>query len=389
MMAARPKKQQVVILFLVGAVFVQWLGSTAIVPWLPVYVHSLGASYGLAGIIMASFFIGSIAGQFALGRLADRLHPRPLLVGACITYAVASILFVLVRTPMLFVLARGLQGVAAGGFDVVSAATIARITSGAMRGRAFALLMGAQGAGMAAGPMAGSLVIGVGLRALFVVVAALSVTAAGVVAFGLRPAALSASAVEKVRLGMPRVVLGAVAASIGTGLIVGVYETVWTLYFHSRGAVVWQIGLSWTSFSLGFILMSWPAGRMADRYDRRWLAFMGILGEALFAFVYASISGVWLILALSIFEGMAAALTEPALHSFLATSVAGEAVGRAEGVTLAAGAAAAGVGAILGGYLFGIGPNVPLYAAALLGVLPCLLLPVFWRGLPGRTAPSG
>ncbi len=99
--------------------------------------------------------------------------------------------------------------------------------------------------------------------------------------------------------------------------------------------------------------------------------------------------GVWLILALSIFEGMAAALTEPALHSFLTTSVAGEAVGRAEGVTLAAGAAAAGVGAILGGYLFGIGPNVPLYAAALLGVLPCLLLPVFWRGLPGRTAPSG
>ena len=62
-------------------VFLQWMGATALVPMLPVYIRHLGGSDALAGVVMASFFAAGVVSQYPIGRLADRVGRRPVLVG--------------------------------------------------------------------------------------------------------------------------------------------------------------------------------------------------------------------------------------------------------------------------------------------------------------------
>lgn len=71
-------------------VFLQWMGASAIVPMLPVYIRHLGGTDALAGVVMASFFAAGVLSQYPLGRLADRIGRRPVLIAGLITYGVAS-----------------------------------------------------------------------------------------------------------------------------------------------------------------------------------------------------------------------------------------------------------------------------------------------------------
>ncbi|MGB7050602.1 MAG: MFS transporter, partial [Acidimicrobiales bacterium] len=61
-------------------IFLQWLGATAIVPMLPIYIRHLGGSDALAGMVMAAFFAAGVVSQYPVGRLADRIGRRPVLV---------------------------------------------------------------------------------------------------------------------------------------------------------------------------------------------------------------------------------------------------------------------------------------------------------------------
>ena len=74
-------------------IFLQWLGATAIVPMLPIYIRHLGGSDALAGMVMAAFFAAGVVSQYPVGRLADRIGRRPVLVGGLVTYGAASLSF--------------------------------------------------------------------------------------------------------------------------------------------------------------------------------------------------------------------------------------------------------------------------------------------------------
>ena len=139
-------------------VFLQWMGATAIVPMLPVYIRHLGGSDALAGVVMASFFAAGVLSQYPIGRLADRVGRRPVLIAGLVTYGVASISFLLPITADVAIALRALQGVGAGAATVASLAMIASSVSVERRGRAFASIYGGELAGMAVGPLVGSIV---------------------------------------------------------------------------------------------------------------------------------------------------------------------------------------------------------------------------------------
>ena len=52
-------------------VLLQWMGATAIVPMLPIYIRHLGGTDALAGLVMASFFAAGVISQYPIGRIAD------------------------------------------------------------------------------------------------------------------------------------------------------------------------------------------------------------------------------------------------------------------------------------------------------------------------------
>ena len=144
---------------------------------LPVYIRHLGGTDALAGVVMASFFAAGVLSQYPIGRLADRIGRRPVLIAGLVTYGVASFSFLLPITASMAIGLRALQGVGAGAATVAALAMISGSVAVERRGRAFASIYGGELAGMAIGPLVGSIVGVHYMWAMFLVSGLLSVGA--------------------------------------------------------------------------------------------------------------------------------------------------------------------------------------------------------------------
>jgi DHA1 family multidrug resistance protein-like MFS transporter len=260
------------------------------------------------------------------------------------------------------------------------------------RGRAFGSIYGAQLAGMAVGPLVGSL-IGVSSMDVIFIGAAVAATAAAVPVASSR--ALSDEEVrvgvhrDHHRQGLPdinRAVAGALMAAGAFGLIIGVYEACWTLLLQQRGAEQWQVGLSWTLFAVPFVVMSRPAGWLADHFDRRVLAIVATGVSILFCATYPFLHSIPALLALGAVEAVGTAVALPATQSLLAQSSRIDELGRVQGLFSTAETAAVAISAAAGGYLFGKAAWAPFVAGAVGAAILVACLPVVWAPVAGRAA---
>ena len=152
-------------------IFLQWLGASAILPLLPLYLRSQGGSDQMVGAVMAAYFVAAVVFQYPAGYLADRIGRRTVLLGGLLVYAGASLAFVGDLGPGADIALRGLQGCGAGAVEVAALAMIASTVPLERRGRAFGSIYRGQLGGMAIGPLVGSL-IGVGSMSVIFVGAA-------------------------------------------------------------------------------------------------------------------------------------------------------------------------------------------------------------------------
>jgi MFS family permease len=381
-----------IVLALAASSFVQWVGASALLPLLPLFLRQHGSSDTMVGATMAAFFAFAFLTQYPAGRLSDRIGRRPLQLGGLAIYALASVGFAFVSVPWVALVLRGLQGAGSGVALVASAAVIGETVPDHWRGRAYGLFYGSSTAGLAIGPLVGSILGAASMRPLFLTAAACATAACVPLALLVprgRPDAPVAAA-ERGGLLRRRAVIGVVVAAAAAGLLTGTYEVCWSLLLHLRGARNWQIGLSWTLFAVPFVAVSVPGGWLVDHLDRRYLTGIAMLVSAGFACTYPFVHDVsWLIGIVGI-EATTMALGAPAMLSQLSATVATGELGRAQGLVSSSQTAATAVAATVAGSLFAAGPAIPFVATGLAVALCAAALPLFWRGVPGRTAlPEG
>lgn len=373
---------------LVVAEFIQGIGASAVLPMLPLFVRRTGASDTLVGVVMAAFFVAGVLTPYLAGHLADRFSHRRVITAGLIAYAAASIVFVGPIGAGGYIGCRAVQGVGAGAVQVAGLALVGVVVPAARRGRAFATVFAAQLLGMAIGPLFGSIAGVDHLRAVFVATAVASLLATLPVLRGT-PRHVFAPHAEVMPLVVTRELVGVLLLGVAGGLVVGVYETCWSLLMTSRGAASWQIGLSWTLFAAPFAAFSPVAGRITDRFDRRWLAVGAMLITAAFATSYPFIPRVALLIGLGTLEAVGVAVSMPATQSLLAQTAAAQALGRAQGLFGTGQTGAMAIAAGSSGYLFSVGRAVPFVSAAVLAATLAAVAPLLWRSLPGHaTAPS-
>lgn len=370
---------------LVFVVFLEWLGATSVLPLLPLYLRGKGATPATTGAVMAAYFVGAVVFQYVAGRVADRYGRRPVLLAGLIAYAAACLGFLLPMTPLAYGALRFVQGGAAGSVEVATLATVALVVPAAQRGRASSRIYAAQLGGAAFGPLLGAFV-GVREMAYVFVFAAL---AASVAAIPVLRSDLGPREVDDAPL--PRLVVdarlvGAVAVAVAFGLVIGVYESCWTLLMNFKGASSFQLGLSWTLFALPYVLFFRVGGWAADHSDRRILAVVGIVNSAAFCAIYPLLGPVDALLAFSCFEAVGTSLALPAAQSVLTEGAEPREVGRRQGVFATAQTGALAVSAAVSGTLFERGPAVPFLTMAFLSVAAVLVVPFAWRSVPGRVA---
>jgi DHA1 family tetracycline resistance protein-like MFS transporter len=132
-------------------IFVNLVGFGIIVPLLPFYAESFGASPLVIGLLFAVFSLCQLIAAPALGDLSDRYGRRPVLVFSLAGTVVSFVMLALAHSIMMLFLARIVDGLSGGNISTARA-YVADVTEPKDRARAYGLIGAAFGLGFIMGP---------------------------------------------------------------------------------------------------------------------------------------------------------------------------------------------------------------------------------------------
>ncbi len=335
----RPTESRSALFGIVAGIFVSGTGIGSLLPILPLYLRERGASYALVGVIVGAALVAQAIGQWPAGILAERVGAKAMMIGGLVVSAAASVTFIIPLPIEWLIVLRFVQG-------------------------------------------------------LFAVTGAALLAAAAVIAVTLRSSPrVRADNMPRLAMSGPSRAKAAVIAvailSVGLGLLIGVYDVIWSLYMRSRGASDPVVGLSFTLFALPLLVATPLAGWSSDRWDRRWLAVGSVVLGSLMGPIYPNLTSIPTILFVGLFEGALWAFTTPSMNSFLMDAVADRRA-EAQGIVGTALSSATAVGSLVGGALFALGVAIPFLVAAGAGIVFALAaLPWMLSAGARRPVPEG
>lgn len=364
-------------------VAIQWMGATLGLPLLPLFLEHRDGTPSIIGLIMATFFVAGVATQFAFGHFADKFGRRRLLVGSLVTYGLASMTYLLPVTAPWLALTRAFQGASAGAIEVASLSAVASLFPEAKRGRAVSQILAAQLFGIAIGPVAGVVASVNDLGWAFFVTGLVSLAAAVVATrTNLGDPEYDPSPLPKLQWNAQLV--GSLFAAGASGLAIGVYEACWSLLMHAHHASTLQIRLSWTFFSVPWVVLARLGGWLADHANRRFIALAGLLSGAFFLSLYPHIHNNNLMLVLGSFESVGASLSVPSILSLMSQGAANRELSRRQGLYTTSNTASLALGAGVSGVLFTINTALPFSVIALVSATLALSTLFWWRHVQGN-----
>lgn len=368
------------------AVAIQWSGASLALPLLPLYLEHRGGTPTMIGPIMAAFPAAGLLTQFLLGHLVDRHGRRLVLIGALLAYALGSTLYALPLSAPWFTLARAIQGSAAGGFEVASLSAVSALFPEHERGRASSRIVAAQLFGIAVGPVLGSLSTVSQLGWVFLLTALASLLSA-VMAVSTNLGDTKIGVAEKLpKLQWNNQLIGSLFGTASVGLCIGVYEACWTLLMRRHGASPLEIRLSWSLFAIPWVLLSRVGGWIADHWNRRAIAFIGVMNAAVFLAIYPHIHNPkWMVITGS-FESIGASLAVPSGQSLLTQGADDRETGRRQGLSTTANTAMIALSSAVAGAMFAVSPMLPFTVVAIVAALLASTTLFWWRGVTGRIA---
>ena len=375
-------------------VVIDLVGFGIVLPILPLWAETFGASPVQIGLITASYAVMQLLFAPVWGRLSDRYGRRPIILVSLAGSAVAALTIGLAGTLVVLFLARVVQGIAGASYAAAQA-YVADVTSPEERAKGMGMIGAAFGLGFVLGPAIGALFSAVDERLPFFVAAGLAAVN-WLIAYrrlpeSLRPGAREAPAP---RLGLVRRALSSRDLAplvwlsfIATFAFVGM-ESTFALFGERRfdydmvemGLLFTYIGVL-AVFSQGYLV-----GRVVPRWGEVRVMTVGLIGTAAGLVVVAVAHDLWLLLV-----GLALLAVPSGLVFSTTTALISLAAGEREqgavlGLTAAIGGAARIAGPIAATLLFQhAGIAVPLLVGAALFALAAAAA-IRVRSTPSRAA---
>src|ERR1700704_3754219 len=132
-------------------IFVNLVGFGIIIPLLPFYAQTFGASPFTVGLLFAVFSLAQLIASPALGDLSDRYGRRPVLIFSLAGTVVSFVMLALAHSIAMLFISRFVDGWGGGNISTARA-YVADITEPKDRARAYGILGAAFGLGFIFGP---------------------------------------------------------------------------------------------------------------------------------------------------------------------------------------------------------------------------------------------
>src|ERR1044071_2407094 len=155
------KKSPLLSIFLI--VLVDVLGLTIILPLLPFYAESMGATPRVVGFLVSAYAICQLIAGPPLGHLSDRIGRRPVLLVSQMGTCAGFLILASAQSLWVVFLARIIDGLTAGNLTVAQA-YIADVTDPSNPTKSFGIIGIAFGLGFLVGPGISGLLVRFGNR---------------------------------------------------------------------------------------------------------------------------------------------------------------------------------------------------------------------------------
>jgi MFS family permease len=316
--------------------FVSQLGIAIMLPLLPLYGLSLGASPLELGLMTSAFAVTNAVGQFGSGFVMDRYGARRFILGGTAVYAVANALIATAQSSLTLIGFRGIAGLGAGANLVASRVYIAQVADKTRLAFFNSVLSAAGSAGSVIGPALGGIVAAGGdLRTPFAIVAGTSALAFVGALFLPRPRAQAHEATPDApaRGVLNRPVLVLLAGNLLLLIGFGSWITSYAPFATTRlGWSTFDVGVIFTLFGLGDITLGPWLGHLADRTGRRRMAMLATIPIFLFGFVLVLALPRPFFYAISFLTGAALTAYNASWFAMLTTAVTPQRRGRVFGI---------------------------------------------------------
>ena len=345
----------------------------AIAPLLPEYVAEFDLSKAQAGVLAASYALGTLLASLPAGLVATRMGPRRTVIAGLLLLGLSSLAFGLAGNIVLLDLARFVQGVS-GALTWAGALTWL-ITSAPpeRRGSVIGTALGTAVAGALVGPVIGAIAAEVGTGPVFGAVLGIALLLAAAAARLPEAGAPEAQPLREVGARMlSRPVMTATAFVAVPSLMFGAVEVLVPLRVSELGGGHVVIAAGFIAAAALEAVLSPAAGRYSDRVGRRIPFVIGIGICACSMVGIAAAYALGPVLAALILGALGAGICfAPALTTLSETAdLGGLHQGFAAGLSNMAWAAGQAAGALAGGGLASVtGYAVPSLAVAALLML--------------------
>lgn len=345
-------------------VFIDMLGFGLILPLLPYYAESFGASDTVIGLLVASYAAAQLVGAPLLGRLSDRFGRRPVLLLSLFGTLVGFLLLGFARTLLLLFAARILDGLTGGNISVAQA-YISDVTDAKNRAKGLGLIGAAFGLGFIIGPVSGGLLSQWGY-------AVPAFAAAGLVAVNLLmvalwlPESLPPQKREAAADNRPAVTLSALLDALKRpftgpllitrfffGLAFAIFQTIFALYALRR----FDLGARETGFILTYVgilsvlVQGGLVGRLSQRFRDDVLIFASVGIMALSLLGWALTPSVTVLLIVLAPTALSGGVLNTVLSSALTKAVQPQEIGGILGLSTSIESATRVIAPTLGGLL--------------------------------------
>jgi MFS family permease len=311
-----------ILITLLLALFIAFLGIGIIAPIVPIYAVDLGATGITLGLMIAAFSVSQGALQPVVGNLSDRKGRKRFLVTGLSIYAVVGLAYTLATSVEQLILIRLFNGVGSAMIAPIVMAYIGDLAPEGQEGKYMGMLNVALFAGIGAGPMLGGVFQDVlGINSTFYAMSALTAASLGLILAFLPPqrsdrkTRVTAGLLTKLRRMLRnRRVVGVLLPRMGTMIImIPTLAFLPILMDEMMGATGIEIGIVISARTIVNAGLQTPFGRMADRHNKVALILTGCLIASACVFLMPFAADFLQLVLLSVCMGIGEALVWPTL----------------------------------------------------------------------------